>query len=128
MKVNFQKLMMIPISISQDRLGHLARIFGCSTGSLPFTYLGLPLGLTKPRMEDFLPIVSRCERRFVSESIFLSRAGRLQLTNLVLSALPTFSMSTTSLHVTIREQIDKYIKNCLWRGSNEKNRVNAKAV
>ena len=61
-RINFKKSMMIPINISQDRLNHLARTFGCSIGSLPFTYLGLPLGLTKPRVEDFLPIVSRCEK------------------------------------------------------------------
>jgi hypothetical protein len=64
----------------------------------------------------------------VSASIFLSQAGRLQLTNSVLSALPTFSMSTFSLHVTVREQIDRYRKSCLWRGSDENNRVNAKAA
>jgi hypothetical protein len=37
-------------------------------------------------------------------------------------------MSTFSMHVTIKEQIDKYRKNCLWRGSDENNRVNAKAA
>jgi len=28
-----------------------------------FTYLGLPLGLIKPKIDEFLPIVNRCERR-----------------------------------------------------------------
>jgi hypothetical protein len=37
-------------------------------------------------------------------------------------------MSTLSLHVSVREQIDKYRKNCLWRGADESNRVNAKAA
>jgi hypothetical protein len=50
LKVNFQKSMMVPISISQEKLNHLARTFGYSTGTLPFTYFGLPLGLTKPRV------------------------------------------------------------------------------
>jgi hypothetical protein len=127
LKVNFQKSMMVPINLSQEKLNHLARTFGCSTGSLPFTYLGLPLGLTKPKVEEFMSIVSRCEKRLVSTSIFLSQAGRLQLTNSVFSALPTFAMSTFYMHVTIREHIDKYRKNCLWRGSNESNKVNAKA-
>jgi hypothetical protein len=72
LKVNFQKSMMVPINLSQEKLNHLTRTFGCSTGSLPFTYLGLPLGLTKPKVEEFMPIVSRCEKRLVSTSIFLS--------------------------------------------------------
>jgi retron-type reverse transcriptase len=47
LKVNFQKSMMLPINMSEERLDLLAGTFGCSKGSLPFTYLGLPLGLTK---------------------------------------------------------------------------------
>jgi hypothetical protein len=37
-------------------------------------------------------------------------------------------MSTISLHVTVREQIDKYRKHCLWRGNDDSNRINAKAA
>ena len=126
--VNFKKSFLVPINVLEEKSLHLAHTFGCDTGSMPFTYLGLPLGLTKPKVEEFLPIVSRCERRLVSTSIFLSQAGRLQLTNSVFSALPTFSMSTFFMHVTVIEQIDKYRKNCLWRGSDESNRINAKAA
>jgi hypothetical protein len=91
-------------------------------------YLGLPLGLTKPKVEDFMPLVNRCERRLVSTSLFLSQAGKLQLTNSIFTALPTFFMCTFSLHITIREQVDKYRKNYLWRGDGDTNRINAKAA
>ncbi|WVZ99154.1 hypothetical protein U9M48_044493 [Paspalum notatum var. saurae] len=57
LKINFSKTSMTPINTSQERLKHLASTFGCSAGSLPFTYLGLPLGTTKPKVEDFLPLV-----------------------------------------------------------------------
>jgi len=90
LKVNFQKSMMVPINISHEKLKHLALTFGCSTGSLPFSYLGLPLGSTKPRIDDYLPLISRCEKRLVSTSLFLSQPGRLQITNSVFTALPTF--------------------------------------
>jgi hypothetical protein len=126
LKVNFSKSMMVPINLSTEKLRHLSATFGCSTGSLPFTYLGLPLGLTKPRVDDFLPLVTRCERRLVNTSLFLSQAGKLQITNSVFTSLPTFFMSTFSLHLTIREQVDKFRKHCLWRGSDETNRINAK--
>jgi len=42
--------MIVPINVSDDRLEVLSRTFGCATGSLPFTYLGLPLNLTKPKI------------------------------------------------------------------------------
>lgn len=109
-------------------LKHLAATFGCSVGSLPFTYLGLPLGLTKPRVDDFLPLITRCEKRLISTSLFLSQAGKLQMVNSVFSSLPTFFMCTFQLHSSVREQIDKYRKHCLWRGSDDNDRINAKAA
>jgi len=50
LKVNYSKSMMIPINLTEGKLQHLAATFGCTTGSLPFTYLGLPLEVTKPRV------------------------------------------------------------------------------
>jgi hypothetical protein len=35
----------------------LARTFGCDIGSMPFTYLDLSMGTTKPKIEDLTPIV-----------------------------------------------------------------------
>jgi hypothetical protein len=84
LKVDYNKSMMVPINISPEKFSHLASTFGCSKGSLPFTYLGLPLGITKPRVDDFLPLVSKCKRRLACTSTFLSQAGKLQLRNAVL--------------------------------------------
>jgi hypothetical protein len=114
--------------MSVEKLQHLAATFGCSTGSLPFTYLGLPLGLTKPKVEDFLPLVTRCERRLINTLMLLSQAGKLKIINSVFTSLPTFFMSTFSLHVTIREQVDKFKKHYLWKGSDENSRINVKAA
>jgi hypothetical protein len=75
LRVNFNKSYKVPINIPDDKFSLLASTFGCAKGSFPFTYLGLPLGLTKPKMEDFLPLVSKCERRLAATSMFLSQAG-----------------------------------------------------
>lgn len=72
LKVNFSKSMLIPINISEEKLHHVSATFGCAVGQLPFTYLGLPLELTKPKIKDYLPLVSICERRLVSTSLLLS--------------------------------------------------------
>lgn len=97
LKMNYSKSMMIPINISDQRLDLLAKTFGCSKGTLPFTYLGLPLGTTKPKIVDFLPLVSKCERRLGGVSSMLNQAGRLQITNVVFSAMPTYYMCTLEL-------------------------------
>jgi len=117
LKMNYSKSIMVPINTSQEKLQHLARTFNCETGSLPFTYLGLPLSLTKPRAIDFSPLVTRCERRLAATSVFLNQAGRLEVTNSVLTATPTFCMSTFLLQQTMIDQIDKFRKLCLWRGA-----------
>lgn len=106
----------------RKKLDHLTRTFGCDKGSLPFTYLGLPLGITKPKLDDFLPMINRCEKRLASVSAYLSQAGRLGLTNPVFSSLPTIYMCTLTLPPTVIKQIDNFRKHCLWRGSEANNR------
>jgi len=91
LKVNFDKSMMVPINIAEDRFDELATTFGCTKGSLPFTYLGLPLSLIKPTVADFWPLISKCERRLVAFSSYLSEAGSLELTNAVLTAFQLLS-------------------------------------
>ena len=119
---------MVPINVQQDKFDELAISFGCAKGTLPFTYLGLPLSISKPTVADFKPLVNKCERRLISISSFLSQAGRLEFTNAVFSALPTFAMCTFSLPKTIIKQIDKYRKHCLWRGSDINNKKPPKAA
>ena len=50
LKVNFNKSSMIPLNVSDDEVASLAAIFDCSIGQMPFTYLGLPMGTTMPKI------------------------------------------------------------------------------
>jgi hypothetical protein len=106
LQVNFDKSFMVPINIFEERLNTLANTLGCSKESLPFTYLGLLLSIAKPSVAHFWPLVSKCERRLVTFSSFLTEAGRLQLANAVLTALPTFTMCSFLLPKTVIKQID----------------------
>jgi len=119
---------MLPINITEARLELLARTFGCAKGTLRFTYLGLPLGTTKPKIIDYLALVSKRERRLGGISSMLNQAGRLQITNVVLSALPTYYMCTLEIPKAVIKQIDKFRKKCLWRGSNVNGRGQPKAT
>ncbi|CAO2201894.1 unnamed protein product [Urochloa humidicola] len=113
---------MIPLNLTQEQATSLASTFGCQLGSLPFTYLGLPLGTTKPKIEDYMPLMDRIEKRLTSTSAFLTQAGRLQLVNSVLSSLPTYMMCILKIPIAVLEFIDRARKHCLWRGSD----INAK--
>jgi len=122
LKVNYAKSQMIPLNLTQDQAVNLAGTFGVQLGKLPFTYLGLPLGTTKPRVDDYMPLMDRTEKRLTSVSSFLSQAGRLQLVNSVLYSLPTYAMCSLKVPIAVLEFIDRARRHCLWRGSE----VNAK--
>jgi len=128
LKVNLKKSMMLPINVSDQKLDFLANTFGCSKGTFPFTYLGLPLGLTKPLIHDYMPLLNKCEARLGSISTFLTQAGRLEVTNAVLSALPTFYMCTLEIPKTVIKRIDTLRRNCLWRGNEANARKPPKAA
>jgi hypothetical protein len=93
----------------------MAREFGCQVGSMPFTCLGLPLGTTKPLINDLLPLVSRLERKLSSSSCFLPQGARLQLINSALASMPLHFLCTLRLPPSLTKQFDRLICQCLWR-------------
>jgi hypothetical protein len=118
LKVNYNKSSMYPINVCPARLEILARTLNCQTGSMPFTYLGVPLGLSKPRICHFLSLIQRIERRLSCTSAILSQAERLELVNSVFSALPNFLMCTLKIPAATVKTIDAFRRHCLWRGNN----------
>lgn len=55
LKVNYQKSSLIPINVADDKVEILINTFHCKRGSFPFTYLGVPLGLHKPLLNNVFP-------------------------------------------------------------------------
>lgn len=68
LKVNYSKSCILPINLEATKTAQLAATFSLQVGSFPFTYLGLPMGITKPRIKDFLPLLN-------ITSMWLSMAG-----------------------------------------------------
>ncbi|WVZ85072.1 hypothetical protein U9M48_032030 [Paspalum notatum var. saurae] len=107
LKVNFGKSSIVPINVSQDKMLVLSNTFGCQIGALPFTYLGLPLGTTKPRIADFSPLIDKIERRLSACSVYQFYSGHLEMVNSVITPTVTYAMSTFKLHVGLIENIDR---------------------
>ena len=55
--VNYHKSNLYPINVMDQKMEILANTFHCKIGSMSFTYLGLPLGLKKPNLGAFLPLI-----------------------------------------------------------------------
>jgi hypothetical protein len=97
LRVNYAKSSLISVNISEENLNLLAATFGCSVGRLPFTYLGLPLGTTKPTVQDLSPLVGLVERRLKASAQFLNYGGRHEFVKYVLSTLPNHFMCSLKL-------------------------------
>jgi hypothetical protein len=128
LRVNYSKSCLLPINVDEYQLHFLANTFGCAVGSLPFTYLGLPLGTTRPTIQDLTPIVDHIERRLNASAHFLDYGGRLQLINYVLSTLPNHYLSSLKIHKTIIKKFDRSRKHCLWAKDEDSDAVNSLAA
>ena len=70
LKVNYHKSHMIPINIEEQRVENFTNTLNCQRVHFPITYLGIPLGTQKPRVEHLMPIVRRIEKRLAGIAIF----------------------------------------------------------
>jgi hypothetical protein len=84
-------------------------------GSLPFTYLGLPVGTIKPTIAELSPLVCRLERKLTSSSSFLSQGARLQLINLAIASMPLHFLCSLKLPPGLTKQFDRILRQCLSR-------------
>jgi hypothetical protein len=80
------------------RQGDPLNPLGCNIASMPFTYLGLPLGTTKPTIYDLMPLVDRIERRVSATFMMMSYSGRVTLVNSLISSIATFAMCSIQLN------------------------------
>ena len=119
LKVNFAKSSMIPLNMPNEEADRLAAILGCKIGQLPFTYLGLPLGTTRPRIIDLMPLVDSLERRLTASSSMLNQGSRLQLLTSVLTSLPIYFLCSLNIPPGIIKQLDRIFRQCLWRGNSD---------
>ena len=107
--VNFSKSSLIPLNMDNALATRLAAVLGYKIGSTPFTYLGLPMGTTRPRIIDFMPMVERVERRLSCSSSMLNQGSRLQLLVSVLTSMPIHFLCSLNIPPGM----------CLWRGNND---------
>ena len=119
LKINFQKSTLIPINIDHRRACELAGVFGCSVGSMPFTYLGLPMGTTRPSVLDLMPLVHVVERKTSTALSLMSSGAKLTLVNSVVTLMLIYAMRTIKIHPKVIEHLDKLRRHCLWAKNSD---------
>jgi hypothetical protein len=102
------------MNCDEDLSKDIAQFFGCTIGKMPFTYLGLPLGTSKPCVQDLMPILCNLERRLTSTLSMMSYGSKLSLLNTVITSLTIFALCTLRSPPKIIELLDKLRRKCLW--------------
>lgn len=95
LKVNFSKSDLIGIEVEVQFLEVLATIMECSVGSLPTSYLKLPLCLGRASKQVWNPVVEKVEQKLAScKAKYLSFRGRIILIHLALTFQSTSCLSS----------------------------------
>ena len=93
LKINLNKSEIIPIGLVTNA-AELALEMGCKIGSLPTSYLGLPLGAKHKALGVWDSIEERFRKRLTSwKAQYISKGSRITLIRNTLSSLPIYYLS-----------------------------------
>jgi hypothetical protein len=116
LRINLGKSEIVPIGEVEDVEG-LAQLLGCRVGSLPMTYLGMPLDASYKSVSTWKVVVEKMERKLAGwKRMYLSKGGRLTLIKSTLSNLPTYLLSLFPIPLRVANRLEKIQRNFLWGG------------
>ncbi|XP_071728713.1 uncharacterized protein [Rutidosis leptorrhynchoides] len=91
LKVNASKSVLYGIGASNEETEMVASRWGCSTGTLSFKYLGLPVWQKMNKLNDWKPVVDKIQKRLANwKCRSMSFGGRLTPLKSALSSLPLY--------------------------------------
>jgi exonuclease III len=94
LKVNFFKSKLYGINIKENFLRASSSFLHCAVESIPFRFLGIPVGANPRRRATWIPIIESMRNRLNNwNGRMLSIRGRVTLINSVLSSLPLYFFS-----------------------------------
>jgi hypothetical protein len=117
LKVNFSKSQLVGVNVHDSWLSEAAMVLNCKMGSIPFVYLGLPIGGNPRRLAFWEPLLYRIKSRLSSwNSKHLSFGGRLVLLKSVLSSIPVYVLSFFKAPAGIISAIESILNCFFWGG------------
>ncbi|RVW55429.1 putative ribonuclease H protein [Vitis vinifera] len=122
LKVNLSKSEVIPVGEGIP-METFAPVLGCKIGSLPISYLGLPLGAPYKSTRVWDVVEERFRQRLsLWKRQYLSKGGRLTLLKSTLSSLPTYFIFLFVIPKRVSARLEKIQRDFLWGGGALENR------
>lgn len=105
-------------NVAQDVKDAVLYHSGFSVGTLPVTYLGLPLISKSLTTRDCLPLINRITKRIeLWTNRFISQGGRLQLIGSVLDAIQGYWARFLFLPLQVIKRLSSIFARFLWAGN-----------
>jgi len=99
-------------------------LIGFNIGSIPFTYLGVPIIKGKPKTLYFQPLVDKVKLKLSAwKASLLSNAGRIQLVKSVVQSILLDCLSIYSLLVQLIKDMERWMRNIIWSGYVNKRKL-----
>lgn len=93
----------------------LAWILGCKIGSLPSSYLGLPLGASYKSKVVREPVIERIMSKLVAWKVPpLSKGGRLTLVKATLATMPNYFLSLFTSPISVVNRMKSLFMRFVW--------------
>jgi hypothetical protein len=94
LRVNFNKINLYGVGVTQAYVNMLANTLNCTVGIMPLIYLGMPVGANMNHVKIWEPVVSSFQSKLALwKAKSLSFGGRITLIKSVLSSLPLYYFS-----------------------------------
>ena len=116
LRINLNKSEILPVG-RVENAELLATELGCKVGSLPSTYLGLPLGASHKSMRVWDGVEARMRKRLALwNRQFISKGGRITLIRITLASMPIYLMSLLRMPRVVKLRLEKIQRDFLWGG------------
>ncbi|GKB55422.1 putative RNA-directed DNA polymerase, eukaryota, reverse transcriptase zinc-binding domain protein [Tanacetum coccineum] len=113
--INVQKSNVYGVGVLTEEVEDMARATGCSSGSFPFTYLGLPIGVSMNMINHWQDMLDKFENRLSKwKANLLSIGGRSTLVKAVLGSACTYHMSIFKVPESILSSLERFRSRFFW--------------
>lgn len=111
LSLNISKTAVVGVNCSPTGVDSWTFVFGCKSDSLPFSYLGFPLGGNHKTASFWDPVLDKMHKRLQKwKSLLISKGGRLTPAQSVLNSIPIYFMSILKAPMTVVNSMEKLMR------------------